>query len=278
MVLPEGVTGSPVDDATSQALPGADDDVSLAGKAVIVTGASRGIGRGIAHHLARRGARVTITGRKEDRLRAVGAELEELGAEVVVMPGDIADRDAVQRTAAETRRRFGRIDGLVNNAQSFRPVMPLEDVQASDMDRLLDTGPKATLWAMQAVLPAMREQGFGRIVNFGSVNGVRGQAGYGPYAASKEAIRALTRTAAQEWGRYGIVVNCVIPSSMAHRLPPEDPFRKANFDAMLAAHPMQRDGDAEHDIAPVVAFLLSNGCRYVTGETIMAIGGGYMRA
>ena len=101
---------------------------------------------------------------------------------------------------ARTVERFGRIDGLVANAQTFRRVTPLEDVTPADMDLLLDTGPKGTLWAMQAVFPHMRDQGWGRIVTMGSAIGLTGAAGYGPYSASKEAIRSLTRTAAREWG------------------------------------------------------------------------------
>jgi NAD(P)-dependent dehydrogenase (short-subunit alcohol dehydrogenase family) len=136
-----------------------------------------------------------------------------------------------------------------------------------------------TLWAMQAVLPSMREQGWGRIVTMGSAMGLTGAPGYGPYSASKEAIRSLTRTAAREWGRFGIVVNCVCPASVGHRLPPDDDrTRAAAFAEMYADHPLGRDGDPEQDIAPVVAFLLSDACRYVTGETFMVDGGGVMRA
>jgi NAD(P)-dependent dehydrogenase (short-subunit alcohol dehydrogenase family) len=250
----------------------------VAKRVVIITGGSKGIGLGIARYLSRQGTALTITARREERLRAVAAELEADGVDVLAVAGSVSDRDGVHEAVRLTVERFGRVDGLVNNAQSFRPVMPLEDVRASDMDLLFDTGPKGTLWAMQAVLPHMTAQGSGRIVNFGSVMGVRGSPGYGPYGASKEAIRGLTRIAAQEWGRHGIIVNCVCPASAAHRLPPQDSVRRAGFDAMYANHPLGHDGDAEDDIAPVVAFLLSEECRYLTGETLMVDGGGYMRA
>ena len=250
----------------------------MADRVVIVTGASRGIGLGIARYLGQRGTLLTITGRREERLRAVAADLEAQGVAVLAIAGDVADRGHVHDMVRQTVDRFGRVDGLVNNAQSFRPVMPLEEVQPSDMDVLLDTGPKGTLWAMQAVFPYMKAQGGGRIVNFGSVMGVRGSPGYGPYGASKEAIRSLTRIAAQEWGRHGIIVNCVCPASAGHRLPPDDPMRRAGFEAMYKNHPLGHDGDAESDIAPVVWFLLSDDCRYLTGETLMVDGGAYMRA
>jgi NAD(P)-dependent dehydrogenase (short-subunit alcohol dehydrogenase family) len=132
---------------------------------------------------------------------------------------------------------------------------------------------------MQAAVPHMRAHKWGRIVTMGTSMGLTGAPGYGPYAASNEAIRSLTRTAAREWGRAGITVNCVLPASAAHRLPPEgtDPTREAAFAAMYEDNPVGRDGDAEADIGPVVAFLLSDESRYVTGQTVSVDGGGIMR-
>ena len=251
---------------------------SVDGRVVIVTGATRGIGLGVARHLARLGAVLVVTGRKPDRLAQLASELDDLGAPHLGIAANTADRRGAFDMVARTIGQFGRVDGLVANAQTFRPVTPLEDVSESDMDLLLDTGLKGTLWGMQAVFPHMRDQGWGRIVTMGSAAGYLGAAGYGPYASSKEGIRALTRVAAREWAKHGIVVNCVNPASVAHRAPPtDDPARHAVFDAMYKDHPMGRDGDAEHDIGPVVAFLLSDACRYLTGETFMVDGGGLMR-
>jgi len=113
----------------------------------------------------------------------------------------------------------------------------------------------------------------------GTALGITGGAGYGPYASSNEAIRGLTRTAAKEWGRHGILVNCVCPASVAHRMPADDDGeRAAVYAQMYADHPLGRDGDAEHDIGPPVAFLLSEASSYVTGQTLMVDGGGIMRA
>lgn len=252
----------------------------LTGHAVVVTGATRGIGRGIAHHLGGLGARIAITGRRLDRLDTAAAELNERGIDHVALVADVADREANERVVAATADAFGRLDGVVANAQSFRPVTNLEDVTEDDMDLLFDTGPKGTLWLMQAALPHFVAAGRGRIVTMGTSMGLTGAPGYGPYSASNEAIRSLTRTAAREWGRHRVTVNCVLPASAAHRLPPEgsDPEREAAFAAMYDDHPLGRDGDAEHDIAPVVAFLLSDASRYVTGQTVAADGGGLMRA
>lgn len=254
-------------------------DFDVTGRVVIVTGASRGIGRGIALHLAAAGAVVVATGRKQARLDALAAELDALGAQHQAVAVDVADREATFALVEQVVARFGGVDGLVANAQSFRPVTPLEEVTEADMDLLLDTGPKGTLWGMQAVFPHMRERGRGRIVTMGTALGITGGPGYGPYASSNEAIRGLTRTAAREWGRHGILANCVCPASAAHRLPPGDEGDRAvAFAAMYADHPLGRDGDPEADIAPAVRFLLSDASRYVTGQTLMVDGGGIMRA
>lgn len=158
-------------------------------------------------------------------------------------------------------------------------------MEESDFDLVLETGPKGTLWLMQAALPHLQARGRGRIVTFGSAMGQTGAPGYGPYAAAKEAVRSLTRTAAREWGRYGVTVNCVCPASVAHRMPvrargedAQSDARAAAFDAMFEDHPLGRDGDPETDIAPTVAFLLSDASQYVTGQTLMVDGGGIMRA
>ncbi|NNL67378.1 MAG: SDR family oxidoreductase, partial [Myxococcales bacterium] len=126
----------------------------------------------------------------------------------------------------------------------------------------------------------MREQGRGRIVTMGSSIGLTGAPGYGPYGAAKEGVRALTRTAAREWGEYGITVNCICPASVAHRMPvgDSDDERAAAFAEMYKEQALGRDGDPEADIAPVVAFLLSNASQYLTGQTLMVDGGGVIRA
>ena len=254
-------------------------DHDVAGRVVIVTGAGRGIGRGIARHLGTHGATVVVAEYRRRRLDDVIGELDTLAVPNLGVECDVSSRDAVFAMVAATVERFGRVDGIVNNAVSLVAAKPLEEVTEADMDVLHRTGTNGTLFAMQAVLPHMRAQGWGRIVNVGSVAGIRGSAGTAPYNAAKEAIRALTRTAAREWARHGIVVNCYCPASSGHHEPPPvGNLHREAWDAMYAMHPMGRDGDPEHDIGPAVRFLLSDACRWMTGETLMLDGGGHLRA
>ena len=266
-------------DGPASTTDGTDPALDLRGRVVIVTGGTRGIGLGVARHLGRRGATVVITGRRQARLDEASTMLDAEGITHLAAIADVADRDRAFELVDETVTAFDRLDGLVLNAQSFRPVTPLLDVTESDMDLLFDTGPKGSLWLMQAAHPHFATRNWGRIVTMGTSMGLTGGPGYGPYAASNEAIRSLTRTAAREWGRDGITVNCILPASAGHRAPVagSDPAREAAFAAMYDDNPVGRDGDAIDDIGPVLAFLLSDASRYVTGQTVSVDGGGILR-
>jgi len=149
---------------------------------------------------------------------------------------------------------------------------------ADDAAVFYRSGPLGTLWAMQAVFPHMRAQGWGRIVNVGSAAGIVGLHGYGAYNMSKEAIRALTRTAAREWGPYGIVVNCFCPGAASKRGTEGTERAAQQGRTLVMDRPIDRLGDPEDDIAPVVLFLCSDACRYLTGQTFMVDGGAFLFA
>ena len=246
------------------------------GKVIIVTGAGRGVGRGMALHLGRGGARVVVAEWKPDLLAEIGAELTELGVENLGVVCDIQDKDQIDAMVAQTLDRFGRVDGLINNAQTFRPLAPVADVSEDDVDVFYRSGVKGTLWAMQAVYPHMKKQGWGRIVNFASSMGITGGSGFAAYNASKEAIRAITRTAAREWGAEGIVVNAIAPASATHH--GEAAKVSEGYRIFIENCPMKRQGDPELDIGPIAWFLCSDACRYLTGHTFMADGGAFMWA
>jgi 2-hydroxycyclohexanecarboxyl-CoA dehydrogenase len=246
------------------------------GKVIIVTGAGRGVGRGMALHLGRGGARIVVAEWKTHLLTETCAALTELGVENLGVVCDIQEKDEIDAMVAQGVERFGRVDGLINNAQTFRPLAPIATVAEDDIDVFYRSGVKGTLWAMQAVYPHMKSQGWGRIVNFASSMGITGGSGFAAYNASKEAIRAITRTAAREWGADGIVVNAIAPAAATHH--GEAGEQSEGYRIFIENCPMKRQGDPELDIGPIAWFLCSDACRYLTGHTFMADGGAFMWA
>ncbi|MFM0670700.1 SDR family NAD(P)-dependent oxidoreductase [Paraburkholderia sediminicola] len=246
---------------------------ALKDRVAIVTGGGQGLGLGIAIALASEGANLVLTGRTEAKLRAAETTLKAHGVQVLVVPGDTRRRADADKTVALAIEHFGRVDALVNNAQSSTPGVPLEAVTDENWCETLESGLYGTLYFMQAVLPHMKQQGTGRIVNFASRTGIEGTQGFAPYAAAKEGIRGLSRVAAREWGPFGITVNVVCPAALT---PSADAYLEANpteRTRYLAEISLGRFGDPEKDIGRVVAFLCSESAGYVTGQTINVDGG-----
>ena len=248
------------------------------GRVVIVTGSGQGIGRGMALHLGKHGARVVVAEWKEHRMQRTVEELEALDVPVLGVVCDVSQKDSIDAMVAATVDRFGQVDAIVNNAQTFRPTAPLATVSEEDVDVFYRSGVLGTLWAMQAVHPHMQAAGWGRIVNFVSAAGITGMPGYGAYNASKEAIRALTRTAAREWGRDGIVVNAIAPGAASKRGQESAERETDAYREFMRTHPIGRQGDPEDDIGPVALFLCSDACRFLTGMTFMVDGGAFIHA
>jgi 2-hydroxycyclohexanecarboxyl-CoA dehydrogenase len=246
------------------------------GKVIIVTGAGRGVGRGMALHLGRGGARVVVAEWKPHLLTDTCTELSASGVDNLGVVCDIQDKEQIDAMVAQTVAHFGRVDGLINNAQTFRPLAPMAEVSEADFDVFYGSGVKGSLWSMQAVYPHMKAQGWGRIVNFASSMGITGGSGFGAYNASKEAIRAITRTAAREWGADGIVVNAIAPAAATHH--GDAAKQSEGYRIFIENCPMKRQGDPELDIGPIAWFLCSDACRYLTGHTFMADGGAFMWA
>jgi NAD(P)-dependent dehydrogenase (short-subunit alcohol dehydrogenase family) len=246
------------------------------GRVVIITGAGQGIGRGMALHLGKAGASIVVAEWKAHRAERMLGELADLGVPALATVTNISMRPDIDAMVAATIDRFGRVDALINNAQTFRPQAPMSEVTEEDLDVFYDSGVKGTLWAMQAVRPHMQAAGWGRIVNFASAAAITGMRGYGAYNASKEAIRAITRTAAREWGADGITVNAIAPAAATHH--GEAGKQSEGYRIFIENCPMGRQGDPELDIGPLAWFLCSDACRYLTGHTFMADGGAFMWA
>lgn len=248
----------------------------VAGKVAIVTGAGQGIGWAIARILAREGARVCAADVKAHRAERTAAEIREAGGEAMSSAADVGRRADVEAMVDEVVRRWGTVDVLVNNAQSFGRHRPLAEITDEDFDRSWISGVKGTWWGMCAVKPHMEKRGAGRIVNFGSLAAEQGHLGLGDYCTTKGGIAALTRAAAREWGPLGITVNLICPAAASKRgldFQERDPER---FAAMMAERPIARLGDLEQDIAPVALFLASDESRYLTGHVFYADGGGHL--
>ncbi len=248
----------------------------LQGKVAVVTGAGQGIGAGIARAFAREGAAVIAAEINPESGAKIEEELRALEAEAIFVQTDVGDRESIRSMIAAAFTKFGLVDILVNNAQALTPLARVEDKTDEQFDLSLRTGLYGTLWAMQEVYPSMRKQGWGRIVNMASLNGVNAHKFSADYNSTKESIRALSRTAAAEWGVYGITVNVIAPGAAT---PAYNAFEKANPQSAAAickTIPLRRMGDPDEDIAPVAVFLSSDDARYVTGNTIYVDGGGHI--
>ena len=245
---------------------------SLDGRVALITGGGQGVGLGIARAFAGAGARLVLTGRDASKLEGVASELRSGGTDVITVAGDVRTRATAQNNVAKAIEHFGRLDILVNNAQSSVPGVPLEQIDDATITLTIESGLLGTMYHMQAAFPHLKEHG-GAIINFGSREGVFGGVGFGIYAATKEAIRGLSRTAAREWGKHGIRVNVICPAALspaAVKFLDENPKEAEYYRAQIA---LGYFGDPAADIGPVAVFLASGESRYVTGQTINAEGG-----
>lgn len=185
--------------------------VDFADRVAVITGASSGIGTGFARMLARRGARVVLVARRQERLDALAAEIEAAGGRALPVACDVGDPEAVRAAAASVVERFGRVDLLMNNAGYNRHVL-FKDHAVEDMERMMRVNYFGMVYWIKAVLPAMRAQGSGWIVNLSSVAGKLGQPDEASYAATKFAVAGLSESLVYELEPLGIHVLCVYPA------------------------------------------------------------------
>lgn len=247
----------------------------LDGKVAIITGAGQGIGAAIARRYAGEGAKVLITGRTLAKLEEVAAQIVAEGGTAVALSATAGDARQSDLTIARAIADWGRVDVLVNNAHSFTDFLPLEDPRMEENCMVdLQSAFFGALQLMQRCYPHMVANGGGSIINFGSSYGIRCEPGFLAYAASKEAIRTLTKTAAREWGRHRIRVNTILPSALT----PKSVWyleQSGTYDLELAKVAIGRFGTPE-DIAQTALFLASDDSDYVTGQTIGVDGGSTM--
>ncbi len=246
--------------------------VNLAGRVVLVTGASQGIGRACALELAKAGARVALAARNEGKLAEVAAEIADAGGAADPFPLDIGNEESIKACARSVVARYGKLDILVNNAGITRDGLSMR-MRRSDWDDVLNTNLTGAFLLTQAVIPCMLKARWGRIVNITSVVGETGQAGQANYAASKAGLIGLTKSLARELASRTITVNAVAPGYI--ETPMTAVLDDKQREAMLANVPLARPG-TDADVAHAVAFLASEEAAYITGHVLDVNGGMYM--
>jgi NAD(P)-dependent dehydrogenase (short-subunit alcohol dehydrogenase family) len=244
----------------------------LAGKVVLVVGASAGIGADAARVLAADGAALMLAARSAAPLAALAAELESAGHDVAYVTGDVADAAAVARFVDETVERFGRLDGAYNNA-AMTQAGRLDEVSERDFDQIMAVNVKGTWLCIREEARVMRARGSGSIVNMSSIGGLRGSSGMGAYQATKHAVIGLTRTAAHDFGPLGIRVNVIAPGPT--ETPMLDQTRLAipgGVEARIAATPLRKAGTGA-EVGAAASFLLSDRASHVSGVVLPVDGG-----
>ncbi|MEC5185017.1 NAD(P)-dependent dehydrogenase (short-subunit alcohol dehydrogenase family) [Cryobacterium sp. MP_3.1] len=242
--------------------------MQLDNKSVIVTGGASGIGGAITRTFVQRGANVVVV----DLAREAGEALAaELGDTVVFLQGDVSDPAVAERAVGAAVERFGGVHGLVNNAHASRQA-PFLELTEQMWDLSFSTGLRATINFMRAAYPELKKT-TGSVVNFGSGAGLDGQPTQAAYAAAKEAIRGLSRVVSNEWAPDGIRVNVVCPMAMTEGVQAWSQAFPELYQSTLAKIPLGRFGDPGTDVAPAVAFLVSDDSSYITGQTLMVDGG-----
>jgi A-factor type gamma-butyrolactone 1'-reductase (1S-forming) len=246
----------------------------LAGKVILVTGASTGIGAESAQLFAREGAKVVLTARTEEQLAEVTGKITAEGGTASYVTGDISVASDVQRIVDTVVERYGQIDGGFNNAGISQGGGLLVDLDEEKFDALLATNIKGVWLAMRAEVRAMMASGRpGSILNTSSVGGLRGGAGLGAYSATKHAVIGLSRSAAQEYGASGIRVNVIAPGTTDTPMIAAWKRREPDITARLnALTPLGRGGEPS-EVAEAAAWLLSDHSSYVSGATLTVDGG-----
>lgn len=238
----------------------------LSGMTALVTGASGGLGSAIARSLAQQGARVALSGTREEALRSVQSEI---GGDSVVLPCDLSDAASVDALVPQSVEALGQIDILVNNAGVTRDnlAMRMKDDEWSDVIRI---NLEAAFRLARAALKPMMRARFGRIISITSVVGATGNPGQANYAASKAGLVGMSKALAQEVASRGITVNCIAPGFITS--PMTEGLPDAQKEALLGKIPIGKLGDGS-DIAAATVYLASREAAYVTGQTLHVNGG-----
>ena len=238
----------------------------LQGKVALVTGAGRNLGKGVAISLAEAGADVAVTSRTLSEIKRTEREIKEKGQRALAIRMDVTDFNQVKRAVQKIISEFGRIDILVNNAAT-RSFKSLLEISEREWRSVIDTNLTGAFFCCKVVGPFMIRQGGGKIINISSRIGLQGMANRFAYCASKGGLIQLTRAFAIEWAPHNILINSVAPGLMNT---PE--ASKAIREGKTIEIPLKRAGEPE-EIVPLIVYLASDACTYMTGEVILIDGG-----
>ena len=242
----------------------------LTGHAALVTGASRGIGRAIATHLAARGASVAINyNQSSEQAKQLQTEIEAAGGKAIVTQGDVRKPEDADRIVQETIHAFGKLDILVNNAGFNRDTLILR-MSLEDWDEVMELNLRAVFLVTKAALRPMMRNRWGRLINIGSVSGIAGNAGQANYAAAKAGLVGFTRAVAREMGSRNITSNLIMPGLVITELTKD--IRPEVVQGVKQRLLIDRMGKAE-DVAATVVFLASEEAGYITGHVLPVDGG-----
>jgi NAD(P)-dependent dehydrogenase (short-subunit alcohol dehydrogenase family) len=242
---------------------------SLEGKTAIVTGTSKGLGKTCALALADAGADVVCASRNLEALKITSEAIEAKGSKSLPLPVDILSEKSIERAVQETLDHFGKIDILVNNA-GVAKVAPVQHLDSADWDWVLDTNLKGAFLFCKAILPAMKEKGYGKIINVSSMAGIKGMKNLSCYNASKAGLIRFSEALALEVVRYKITVNCICPGYFLTDMNRQF-FETEKGKAEIEKYPMKRLGNVG-EIAGAVIFLASDASSYVTASSIIIDG------
>lgn len=247
----------------------------LEGRSIIITGAAQGIGASFALALAEQGARVAVCDVRSPEQTV--ARIRAMGGEALGGVCDVTDGHAVARFVAQADEAFGGVHGLVNNAALFAtlPKRPVEEIESADFDRVMAVNVRGAFECAKAVIPIMRRQGYGKIVNIASGTVFKGQVMMLSYVTSKGAVVAMTRCLARELGPAGIRANCLAPGFTMSEGVMEQAHWVKDGQATVASRCLRRDQTPE-DLTGALAFLLAPGSDFMTGQTVVVDGGSVM--
>ena len=245
--------------------------MDFTGKTAVITGAGQGVGKGIAMALSAHKANVALVGRTLLKVQEVADQIIQKGGSATAIECDVKNKSDIEKAILQTIEKFSSIDFLVNNAQEV-PLGNLLHVDDEAFENGWKSGPLATFRFMKLCHPYLK--GGGKIINLASSSALRADSeGYGAYASVKEAIRAISRTAAVEWGQDNILVNCIMPLAKSTGMEWWMNERPEEASAFVQTIPLGRVGDCKDDIGEAVCHLFSDGMSYITGSTIMLDGG-----